>query len=250
MSKTITSHTHLEMNSSMKVVIVGAGIGGLTCAIACRQQNLDVVVLERAEEFRAVGAGIQLPANATKAIRRLGLHGKLNTYGAIEVENHTLRSYSTGDALARKKAGDATVQAYGSEWMVIHRAEYHEMLLHEALRLGAEVRTNAEVVGVENESSGSVVTLACGETLRGDVTVAADGLWSKLRSTMGIGGDPEETGDLAYRGTFSAEQLKALGDPGVQELLDASDVQVWLGPHTHVVFYPVRNKSEYNLVLL
>lgn len=61
---------------------------------------------------------------------------------------------------------------------------------------------------------------------------------------------PLETGDLAYRGTFSLQELNALNNPEVEKLIAASDVQVWMGPEKHVVFYPVRNKSEFNLVLL
>ena len=61
---------------------------------------------------------------------------------------------------------------------------------------------------------------------------------------------PLETGDLAYRGTFSLHELTALNDPEVEKLVAASDVQVWMGPEKHVVFYPVRNKTEFNLVLL
>ncbi|KAJ5117384.1 hypothetical protein N7448_011016 [Penicillium atrosanguineum] len=61
---------------------------------------------------------------------------------------------------------------------------------------------------------------------------------------------PLETGDLAYRGTFSLQELTALNNPEVEKLIAASDVQVWMGPEKHVVFYPVRNRSEFNLVLL
>lgn len=61
---------------------------------------------------------------------------------------------------------------------------------------------------------------------------------------------PSETGDLAYRGTFTREQLKALNDTRINEILDESSQSVWLGPSQHAVFYPLRNKTEYNLVLL
>lgn len=61
---------------------------------------------------------------------------------------------------------------------------------------------------------------------------------------------PEDTGDLAYRVTFSRDQLEALGDQGVDGLLEQSDIQVWLGPGKHAVFYPLRDHTEYNLVLL
>jgi salicylate hydroxylase len=61
---------------------------------------------------------------------------------------------------------------------------------------------------------------------------------------------PQETGDLAYRGTFTREQLEAFNDEGIDKLIQASNVQVWLGPNQHAVFYPLRNHTEFNLVLL
>lgn len=61
---------------------------------------------------------------------------------------------------------------------------------------------------------------------------------------------PQETGDLAYRGTFTRAQLQAFNDQRINELMEASNVQVWLGPDRHAVFYPLRNHTEYNLVLL
>ena len=62
--------------------------------------------------------------------------------------------------------------------------------------------------------------------------------------------DPKETGDLAYRGTFSRKQLLELGDPRIDVLCNNRAVTLWLGPEKHVVFYPVRSGQEFNLVLL
>jgi hypothetical protein len=61
---------------------------------------------------------------------------------------------------------------------------------------------------------------------------------------------PIETGDLAYRATVSRQELEGFHDPGIDELLNKAEVTAWLGPEKHCVFYPVRNKTEYNLVLL
>lgn len=77
------------------------------------------------------------------------------------------------------------------------------------------------------------------------------GLWSHLRElVLGRPFPPEETGDLAYRGTFSREQLMALGKDRINELLDQTHMQVWMGGGRHAVFYPLRNNTEFNLVLM
>lgn len=65
------------MSQTMRVIIVGGGIGGLTAAIALRQTGWSVRVIERAEQFGEVGAGVQLGPNATRVLKRLGLGEKL-----------------------------------------------------------------------------------------------------------------------------------------------------------------------------
>lgn len=61
---------------------------------------------------------------------------------------------------------------------------------------------------------------------------------------------PNETGDLAYRATFTRQQLLNLQDERIDELLKQPGLNVWLGPGKHAVFYPLRDQAEYNLVLL
>ena len=116
---------------------------------------------------------------------------------------------------------------------------------------------NAEVVEIHpvtkhDESGGQeVVRLKDGRKFIADVIVGADGLWSVCRdNVLEKSAPPQETGQLAFRGTFSREQLASFRDPRVDELMEASNIQVWLGPDQHAVFYPLRNHTEYNLVLL
>lgn len=238
------------MRQRLRVVIIGAGIGGLACAIACRQQGLDVLVLERSTEILPVGAGIQLPPNATRIMRHLGLEDALRSAGAVTLEGHNLRSYDSGHRVCRRPLGQAALELYGSTWVVVHRADYQRMLLDAAVRHGAEVWTGCEITGVTSFADCSV-QLKDGRVVEADVMVGADGLWSVMRNeVLGRVSTPSETGDLAYRGTFRAEQLRDCGDDRVQEVLSAADLQVWMGPGKHVVFYPVRNGEEFNLVLM
>lgn len=239
----------LELSVNLKVIIFGAGLGGLACAIAYRQHGLDVTVLERTPEIRPVGAGIQLPSNASRIMRRLGLYAKLSQHGAVVVQNDTLRSYRSGEILARKTAGPKMAEMYGAEWMVIHRAEYQKLLLEEATRIGVCMRTDCHVIRLNGNCTSAVLQI--GEEVASDAIIGADGLWSSVRTAvLGAESLPSETGDLAYRGTFTAAQLYATGNREIGELLEYSDVQVWLGPEKHVVFYPLKANGEYNLVLV
>ncbi|KAJ9659533.1 hypothetical protein H2198_003109, partial [Neophaeococcomyces mojaviensis] len=79
-----------------KVLIVGCGLGSLSCAIACRMGGLDVQILEKAAKILPVGAGIQIPPNATKVLQHYGLEDALIEGGAVRVEARHLRRYSDG----------------------------------------------------------------------------------------------------------------------------------------------------------
>lgn len=153
----------------------------------------------------------------------------------------------------------------------IHRGDYQGVLLEAAREAGADILTNAEVIGIAKgigEWFGKqMVVLKDGKSLVADVVVGADGtsffivyvdvltltagLWSGVREfVLGRPFPPVETGDLAYRGTFTREHLKSFKNDRIDKLMEAENVQVWLGPGRHAVFYPLRNKTEYNLVLL
>jgi len=100
-------------------VIVGAGIGGLVCAAACRRANraIKVTVLERTAEILTIGAGIHVPPNGCRALQQLGVFDKLKKVGAYQVENFVLRRYSDGRILAEKPLKGRCEREFGAEWM-------------------------------------------------------------------------------------------------------------------------------------
>ncbi|KAJ5661452.1 uncharacterized protein N7477_009068, partial [Penicillium maclennaniae] len=234
--------------ATMRAIIVGAGLGGLTCAISSRQQGIDVVILERSPEVREVGAGIQIPPNGTRVMRDLGLLPQLLKKGS-QVQDVDFRRYKDGRILRSMPFGDDITQDFGAPWVLIHRIDYHRILLDEAIRLGAVLMLGAEVENVSVEAP--EVILTDGRKLSADVLIGADGQWSTIRkAVLRTPMSPVETGDLAYRATFTRGQLESLGDDKVNELIQKVSVTSWLGPKKHTIFYPVRGGQEFNLVLL
>ncbi|KAL4937814.1 hypothetical protein BDV06DRAFT_215602 [Aspergillus oleicola] len=231
-----------------RVIIVGAGLGGLACAIACRRENLDAVILERSPDLREIGAGVQIPPNGARIIQKLGLLPQILEEGSI-VQHVDFRRYEDGRILKSMPFGEDIVEEYGVPWVIIHREDFHRILRDEATRLGAEIRLGAEVTDIVFE--GPEVILAGGERVAGDVIIAADGLYSQVRDlVLSTPTPPEETGDLAYRAIFHRSQLEALNDPNVNELCNKTAITSWLGPDKHSIFYPVHGGEEFNLVLL
>ncbi|XWX01650.1 hypothetical protein V2A60_009678 [Cordyceps javanica] len=244
----------LPPGKPLDVVIVGAGIGGLTAAIACRRAAapMNVTVLEKCPEILSIGAGIHIPPNACRVLAEFGLLDKLEQAGGYQVDQFKLLRYADGRVLASKPIRDRVTRTHNAQWIAIHRGDYQRVLLEEAAQLGAEIMTHAEAVDIEsNLDRQSCVLLKSGRRLLADVVIGADGLWSNMRDIVsGSPMLPTETGDLAYRATFCRGDLTSLGDEGVNRLLEQSDIRVWIGPGRHAVFYPLRNHQEYNLVLI
>jgi len=94
-------------------------MGGLTCAIACRQANppLAVTVLESAPEILPIGAGIHIPPNATRVMSHLGLFDKLKEAGAYSLQNFVLRRWANGNVIVDKPIGNRVKKEYGEEWL-------------------------------------------------------------------------------------------------------------------------------------
>lgn len=123
--------------------------------------------------------------------------------------------------------------------------------MDEAVRSGVEIVLGAEVETIDFGAGQPILTLKSGQVFLADVVVGADGLWSRTRSLLLERETPPiPTGDMAYRATFSKEQLQGLGNQKLDALISKPEVNCWIGPNAHAVLYPVKDGALYNLVLL
>ncbi len=106
----------------MQVIVIGAGIGGLTAALALRRTGVDVRVYEQASELREVGAGIQLSPNATRILHRLGLADGLGRVGVrpAAIEH---RRWQDGRVLLRQLLGEMCEQTFGAPYYHLYRPD-------------------------------------------------------------------------------------------------------------------------------
>ncbi|KAK2040072.1 salicylate hydroxylase [Colletotrichum somersetense] len=237
----------MDTEPSLKVIIVGAGVGGLTCAIACQREGFEVVVLERASRVIPMGAGIQVPPNGTKVARQLGFLDKLRRV-ADTVDAVELRRFKDGKRLCGLTEAQCR-RSYGDPWMVAHRADLHNALWRTCQELGVSLNLGMEVerIDIENDT----VYMEDGDEISGDIIIGADGPLSLCRDQfLGTPSPLMDTGDVAYRAVLPTEHLKALNDPGINDLCEQNKVLMWLGPGQHTIFYPVRGGREINLILI
>ncbi|PSK46164.1 ubiquinone biosynthesis monooxygenase COQ6 [Elsinoe australis] len=237
--------------SQLKVIIVGAGMGGLACAIACRRAGVDVTVLEKNDQLTEIGAGVQITPNATQIMRHFGLIDRLLEAGAEPLGITRLIDFKSGRTIGERPGWRWAEKAFGNHWYTIHRADYQRVLADEAVRLGAEMRFGANVVHVECTET-PFVRLEGGEKIHADLVVGADGIGSVVRDFVYDGELPfVSRGEVAYRAVIPRSKLEALDDD-VYGRLTAGGAMMWIwsGPGTHATAYPVRNDSVFNLVVL
>ncbi|WP_432102221.1 FAD-dependent oxidoreductase [Streptomyces sp. bgisy091] len=220
------------------VIVVGGGIGGLGTAFALARQGVRVRVLERADAFGEVGAGLQIAPNCTRILHEYGLLDEARSLGVVP-ENMVMRDAVDSRELTRLDLRDLE-HRYGFPYMVIHRSDLHGIFLRACERAGVELLTSSTVVGYEHLDEGARITLADGTTQEAPLVVAADGLHSVARRML-VGDEVVSSDYVAYRAAVPMEQVR---DNGIHE----KDVTVHVGPRCHFVQYALRGGDMFNQV--
>src|SRR6185369_2350829 len=104
----------------LRILVGGAGIGGLTAALSLIAQGFEVVVLEQAEQLGPVGAGIQLSANASRVLYGLGLGPRLEAVSIVP-ESKCIRLWNTGQEWRLFDLGRESVSRYGFPYLMLYR---------------------------------------------------------------------------------------------------------------------------------
>lgn len=186
---------------ALHIIIVGAGIAGLTAGLGFKQTGHDVTILEQVHQIAEVGAGIQLAPNAARILARFGvLEAALKD--ATLLEKNSLRRYADDEELGTAPLMPAVGERYGAPLSVIHRGDLQRVLLEATKKAGVTIRTSTKVVAVDSSFSARVKTQD-GEWVEGDVIIAADGIKSEIRRQIAEAHGHDDhslpTGDAAYR---------------------------------------------------
>ncbi|TDQ51621.1 salicylate hydroxylase [Actinorugispora endophytica] len=211
----------------MRIVIVGAGIAGLTLATALSRYGIDPVVLEQAQRPALLGAGAQLPPNATRPLIRLGLGDALEDQGIRPASRDTLH-WRDGSLMESMPMGEEYEARFGAPYYTVLRSDLHAALLS-AVPAGS-VRTGYYVTDVLDAADSITLRCADGREVHGDVVIGADGAHSAVRGALSP--EAHQRSRLSVcRGLVPASAVPSLG--GVPR------IRVWLGPGRHFVCYPV-----------
>ncbi|WP_046469302.1 FAD-dependent oxidoreductase [Allosalinactinospora lopnorensis] len=211
----------------MRIVIVGAGIAGLTLATALARSGIRVVLLDQNQELRPVGAGLQLAPNAARLLLRLGLGDALAKV-AVRPESHDMLRWNDGLLLHSTPLGTDYERRYEAPFYTLLRSDLHRILL-DAVPSGS-VRRGRYVTDVLESSDGVTLCCADGQEVHGDVAVGADGIHSVMRGVLNTE-KHRFAGRNLYRGLVPAERVTGFGaEPRIR---------VWMGAETYFSCYPV-----------
>jgi salicylate hydroxylase len=235
--------------SSRPIIIAGAGIAGLTAALAFAAKGYAVQIFERAPKLEEAGAGLQLSPNATRILAALGVLDALLPK-AVKPEAVVLRDARTLREITRVPLGSAAERRWKSPYLVAHRADLQRALLSRVLSetniqlvMGAKARhftTDRHGVVLSVERDGAI------DEARGQLLVAADGVWSAIRGLSGEGSS-RFAGDVAWRTTFPADSPAGAA---FRAIAPTDVVTAFMHPSVHLIAYPVRSGQAINLVAL
>ncbi|HYP83075.1 FAD-dependent monooxygenase [Variovorax sp.] len=225
------------MNKTLKVGIVGAGIGGVALARALRLRGIDAYLFERAGAFGEIGAGVQITPNAAKVLRALGLADQLDRVGFLP-EAMVGRNWDTGRELFRTPLREICPRLFGADFYHVHRADVHAILCQDIP--ADRVRFNVQCVGVDRTAHGATARFSDGSSFEADLIVGADGIHSVVRDALWGQSKASFTGHMCWRALVPVAQHPL---PFV-----SPDASFWMGPKAHIVTYYVKGGAAVNIV--
>jgi salicylate hydroxylase len=236
----VASEEILARPERIPLLIVGGGIGGLATALAASQAGYSAHVIEKAEEFTEIGAGLQLAPNATRMLDRLVIWSEIQRH-AIFPKRLIMMDAVSGQHITSLNLGQKFLEHFGYPYIVMHRGDLLSVEL-EACRRNSRItlENNREAVRIEDLADGARVECADGSVYECDALVGVDGLWSTTRKVVHDDGDPICAQFVAYRGTLPIEEAPPDSD--------FDNVTLWVGPDLHFVQYCVRRGKLFNQV--
>ncbi len=226
--------------TSSKIVIIGAGIGGLAAALALLRRGIDVEVYEQAAALSEVGAGVQMSANGSRVLYALGLEQAL-AHVQVTPSRRVIRHWRTGESWDWFALGVATAQRYGTPHLMLHRGDLHGILAAAVQVLKPDaIRTGKRCVATAQTADRAEARFADGSGVAADVVIGADGIHSQVRADLFGADRPQFTGCVAWRGLTAMAKLP----PHLAQMVGTN----WFGPRGHVLHYPVRRGELMNFV--
>ncbi|MBP6514731.1 MAG: FAD-dependent monooxygenase [Steroidobacteraceae bacterium] len=224
---------------NQKIIVVGAGIGGLATALGLLRAGHVVRVYEQARELGEVGAGLTITPNGGKALAWLGLGPALDSI-LSEPESGAIRHFATGELLVPLLAEDARGR-YGGPLGHVHRADLHAALVRAVRAIDPDcIEAGRELVGLRQDGDAVLASFADGGQDSARLLVGCDGVRSRVRELLFGDGGAQFAGFVAWRGLIRSDSLP--------EPMRSPPLAMWLGPGRMFMRYRLRGGELFNYV--
>jgi salicylate hydroxylase len=228
------------VSQQLPILVVGAGLGGVAAALGLARKGWKVCILEQTPELGVIGYGIQLGPNVFPMFRHLGVEQEILKHAHLP-PNVLMLDAITGDEVTRVHTGPAFRERFKDPYVAIHRVDLHGVLLDACRTLpNVEIMPSTEYVSVEDLGDRVRVTTKDGRTIDGSAMIGADGLGSAVRQMLVGEEKPRPIGYVAHRTIVPMSQ--------VPPHVGRDEVILWGGPGFHIVQYPLRNRTLFNIV--
>ena len=225
--------------AALKVLIIGAGIGGSTLALSLQKLGIDYVLLEQAPALEEVGAGIQLSPNGVRVLEALGLKDALASF-CTEPDFHKYSVWDTGETILRTPLMPGVRDEYGHAYYHAYRPDLIRALT-DGLTPG-ELHLNTRVTAVGQDANVAWAVCADGSRVEGDVLIGADGIHSLVREQVFKPDAPRASGYVTWRGVVDSAAIADLEIP--------TSAYVDMGPRLSFVYYYVAGGRRMNWIAL
>ena len=222
------------------ILIVGGGLGGLTAGLALACYGQLVRVLEGAPSFGAIGYGIQFGPNVFHVFDRIGVREAV-LEKADSPRVLMMFDALTGNEVTRVPTGPSFRRRFKHPYIIIHRIDLHNVLLY-ACQRDPLITLVPDTMVTRFDDQGDSVTVMTedGRSFEGGVLIGADGIRSRIRAQLFYDGDPRPNGFMGFR------TIVPMGDVTADVQRDI--VALWGGPGFHIVHYPLRHGTLFNIV--
>lgn len=191
----------------MRIAIVGAGIGGLTSALALSPLAEEISLFEQSSALSEVGAGLTLSSNVGRILFALGLGEKLDSLASATPSVGTLDVRTGRQVACDVKSYSEADRACGAVLRHVHRADLHQLLANEVRAQGMTIELGSRLTEIQQNDAGVELQFANNTSAKFDIVIACDGLKSVARDRLFETEPPRFTGFVAWRGLVPAEQL-------------------------------------------
>jgi len=223
------------------ILVAGGGLGGLTAALALGRKGFSVRVLEQAAKFAPIGYGIQLGPNVFPMFARLGVTEAVMREATIP-KNILMLDALSGAEVTHIPTGPAFRARFTHPYIIIHREDIHRVLIEACAALpNVAMEGGASVAGFTEDGQGVEVALEDGRRVAGAALIGADGLRSAVRAGLVREGEPTPIGYVAHRTIVPMNEMPA-------HIPYREEVVLWGGPGFHIVHYPLRHGTLFNIV--